>query len=192
MFSHSHTDHYNPEYHKLASIAERARCIISYDIYEQYGEPEIEYHIVRPGDRVRINGLNITAFDSSDIGVSYVIEADDVRIYFSGDNAYWVREGLSDEINKIIEKKFYSILVKINRSYSRVDIAFTPICMVCEKLGGIEDVAKILKPKLLVPIHLRGNVRILEELRRYLMALTNKVFIYSKAGDHYYFSKKAP
>ena len=183
LFSHGHLDHFNPNFLTLKDIVEEFYCVISYDIAEEYEELVGACTVVTPGDSLNLYGFDIVAFESSDRGVSYVLKINGVTLYFAGDNANWARKELSEELNLIIKRKFMNSIKSIANSFGSTDVAFTPICITCEDLGGITYVLTTLKPKLLIPIHLRGRTQIIRGLRTLLEKLAKNVFMYETLGD---------
>lgn len=189
LFSHVHSDHFNPNFLSLRELVHDIRCIISYDIAEIYKRLAKEHIVVRPGDLIRVNKLKIKVFNSSDQGVSYVLGINNSLLYFAGDNANWARNELSQEINMIIREKFMETIEQIARTFRRIDVVFTPICTICEDLGGITYISRKLRPELLIPIHLGGQTWILKYLESTLKDLAGSIFLYEKLGDKILFQK---
>jgi len=187
LFSHSHADHFNPNFSTLREGVRNFQCIVSYDILESYGELIKRCIVVEPGDQLSISNFKVKVFGSSDQGVSYVLEISDVLLYFAGDNGNWVRDELPEELSTMIKSKFIETINQIARCYRSIDIVFTPICIFCEDLGGVRYVSEKLKPKLLIPMHLRGQIQILNKIAPLLKELARKVFVYEKLGDEIHF-----
>lgn len=88
--SHSHADHYNPEVFSLLSAAgmRHIRAVLSDDIMA----PEnIDVLTVSPGkDYILGPQLTLTTFQSTDLGVAFLIEDQNSLIYHAGDLNDWV------------------------------------------------------------------------------------------------------
>lgn len=90
LSSHSHNDHYNPQIFKLLSHAgmQQVQAVLSDDI----APPE---HIatlqVAPGKEYILGEKQkLTTFQSTDLGVAFLIEEEEGLIYHAGDLNDWV------------------------------------------------------------------------------------------------------
>ena len=176
LFTHSHSDHFSPDFTELAELAGEFACVASRDVAERC-------LAVEPGDHASAMGVDVWAFGSSDVGASFVLRMAGRTVYAAGDNAYWVRAELPEELNRLIGERFYAVLREVRERFAPVDVALTPLCPACERLGGVGDVAALLRPALLVPTHLRGEVELLRGYASYLRGLAKSVFLYSRPGD---------
>lgn len=92
LSSHSHSDHYNPEIFDLLKDAgmQHIRAVLSDDIAPP---ADIEVQLVSPGREYSLgSGQRLTTFQSTDLGVAFLIEDADTLIYHAGDLNDWVWE----------------------------------------------------------------------------------------------------
>lgn len=159
--SHSHYDHFNREVLDWDREYPNISYVLSYDIYESEKIPlKNNYYIAHKNEKIYLNSsLEIYSFDSTDLGVSFLIRAEELIIFHSGDLNWWNwGEEDTEEEAQEMESKFKSIIKEIEgvvKELGVIDIAFFPVD---PRLGiysknGAEYFCKTLNPKLLVPMH---------------------------------------
>lgn len=166
------------------------KCIVSKDVAELCSECTKICNVVDAGDRVSIGEILVRVYGSTDLSVSYIIEVNNIKLYFSGDNTDWRRSSLPEDVNEQIRKTFESVVNELKKKEEHVDILFANFCTQCERYGGIDVLCNILKPNFLVPMHLHGNTKLLKTYYDYLIELAPQVFIYEKPGDTIDIDKK--
>lgn len=100
LSSHSHSDHYNAEVFSLLSNAgmRHIRAILSEDIK---APEKTDFLHVSPGREYDLGAqLRLTAFQSTDLGVAFLIEDQGTLVYHAGDLNDWVWEGESASYNE--------------------------------------------------------------------------------------------
>ena len=121
LSSHSHGDHYNPA---VFSKLPEARAILSDDIPAPQG---VDALLVSPNREYSLGpGQKLTTFRSTDLGVAFLIEEEDGRIYHAGDLNDWVWEGEPDDWNRDMTaayRKEMDLLAKTLGSHP-LDLAF--------------------------------------------------------------------
>ncbi len=124
--SHGHADHYNPEIFSMltASGMQHIRAVLSDDIEVPAGintlqvSPEKEYDL----------GLQqkLITFQSTDLGVAFLLEDQQKLIYHAGDLNDWVWEEESDSYNEQMSidyrKQIRLLSEKLN--HREIDVAF--------------------------------------------------------------------
>jgi len=126
LSSHGHADHYNPEvFSMLAALGmQHIRAILSEDI-------EVPVNInslhVSPGKKYDLGPRQkLTTFQSTDLGVAFLIEDQNTLIYHAGDLNDWVWEEESDSYNEqmtVNYRKQMDLLAK-ELNHRKVDVAF--------------------------------------------------------------------
>ena len=100
LSSHSHGDHYNPKVFSLLTTAgmRHIRAVLSDDIEA----PEnMDVLPVSPGMEYALGPQQkLITFQSTDLGVAFLIEDQQERIYHAGDLNDWVWEEETDEYNR--------------------------------------------------------------------------------------------
>jgi len=108
--------------------------------------------------------VKVKAFDSTDEGLSYLVEMDGIRIFHAGDlnNWHWREESTPREIEEA-ERDFQQVMETMRGE--KVDVAFFPVD---PRLGMMFDAgpnyfAMVVKPRLMIPMHFweRAEVMIL-------------------------------
>ena len=185
LASHHHWDHFSPKIYKLANYTKEYHVVLSYDIAEVYRVPRENTTIIHPGKTVMIFGCEIKAFESSDIGVAYLLHLDGLNIYHSGDLSNWARGTLPNEVNEKIVKIYYRALRELKRF--TIDIAFINAVPGINNWTGAIDFVKEVKPKLVAPMHLHGQTMYIKDFVKDLEkeGLAINVFKYRDSGDTY-------
>lgn len=89
---------------------------------------------------------------STDEGVCFLLEIEEKRIYFAGDNADWFWDG--DEQDIVLRRRHSQILERIGK----VDLAFVPIDpRLPDMFSTLEEVERLLMPDKVVPMHMWGK-----------------------------------
>ncbi len=147
--SHRHGDHFNSSILSWKDRIPRIKYILSCDILRR---PD-DAIVIRPGQAIEVDGIKVRAYPSTDAGVAFSVYLAGKHIYFSGDNGFWNWENTKSQEDYLLEA-----LAPIDRSLP-IDIAF----QVCDPKadgkgeGGIGIFELTFQPRLLVPLHLRGD-----------------------------------
>jgi hypothetical protein len=137
--------------------------------------------MISPGQVIEVDDIKVRGYRSSDMGVAFSVYVAGRHIYFAGDNGFWNWKGKRPEAEYISKD-----LALVDRTVP-MDIAF----QVCDPLadgvgdGGTGIFALSFKPKLLVPIHLRGKYEFLKkvELQLRQRGFKNRFWVVKKKGD---------
>lgn len=139
--SHFHKDHYNRDIFTWSERVDNIRFIISKDVARHARHilnRESLYKGCRPspgsvtvlgeGEHYSDACLEVDAFGSTDIGNSYMVRVDGMKIFHAGDlNAWiWKDESTHEEVAQAISD-FKSILIDIRKKCRDIDIAFFPV-----------------------------------------------------------------
>lgn len=149
--SHSHSDHFNKEILKWLNLNENIKYILSDDIKIHKHK---NFYFTKEGDSFELDNLKISTFGSTDLGSSFYVNVEDKNIFHSGDLHLWHWEDDTLEEEKTMYDAYMSELEKIKK-LARIDIAFVPVDprLGVNTLEGVELFYKVLKPKLIVPMH---------------------------------------
>lgn len=122
--SHSHGDHYNKKIFALSDYNPGTRFVLSDDISSNK-ENVIS---MKPGDIHRAPDIEIYAFGSTDLGVSFGIICEGIKIFHAGDLNLWTwkKESTPQEIKQSY-KMFDTELNQIPLVFKEFDIAFFPV-----------------------------------------------------------------
>ena len=81
--SHAHDDHYNKAIFSFADIP-GVRYVLGFD-----APVGSDAHVLRKGDELSLFGVEITAYGSTDEGVSVLVRADGWTLFHAGDLNFW-------------------------------------------------------------------------------------------------------
>lgn len=154
LSSHAHADHFNPEILEFKYKKEDITYILSDDIKD-----EIQYSgafYLSKGAEYRDENIFIKAYGSTDIGISFYLEAEHYKIFHAGDlnNWHWAEEAEKEE-SAGYEKAFLSELSCIEAHIKGLDILFFPIDprLGTDYMRGAVQFTDKVPIKLFVPMH---------------------------------------
>ena len=108
-----------------------------------------------PGDTLTLaEGLTVTAFDSTDLGVSFLVDWNGFRFFHAGDLNFWHwREESTTQDIEEAEKEFRKAMEPLTKE--RIDLAFFPVD---PRQGSMYDAGAnyfimAVKPTLFIPMH---------------------------------------
>ena len=162
LSSHSHGDHYNPA---VFSKAPGARAILSDDIA---APPGIDTLLVAPNREYSLGpGQKLTTFRSTDLGVAFLIEEEDGRIYHAGDLNDWVWEGEPDDWNRDMTAAYRAEMALL--AGKTADIAFIPADPRLEDWFylGVDDFMQQSDARYIFPMHFWGDFSVCEKLKNH-------------------------
>ncbi|MBQ7184363.1 MAG: MBL fold metallo-hydrolase [Clostridia bacterium] len=147
--SHDHPDHLDEVIYQWDKPGVDITYVISWDLPSRMRGKRM--HV---GDRIQIGDAVITAYDSTDKGVSFYVEIDGCRIFHAGDLNlwHWREENSLHEITQA-EKSFYAKMKDVEKL--NIDLAMFPVD---PRMGGFFDAGAnyfimSVKPRLFIPIH---------------------------------------
>ena len=162
FISHAHPDHFDPEvmnWHRLFPVT----YVVSHDM-----PIGVRGKRMAPGDAVSFgHRVKVKAFDSTDLGVSFLVDLDGIRIFHAGDLNFWHwrEESTVAEIEEA-EEEFNRALVPL--SGEPIDIAFFPVDPRQGRMfdAGANTFIMSVKPRLLIPMHFWGRAETAVEFAR--------------------------
>lgn len=166
LSSHGHHDHYNPEIFSILSTSgmQNIYAILSEDIEVPENVNVLQ---VSPGKEYHLwMQQKLTTFESTDLGVAFLIEDQGEIIYHAGDLNDWVWEEESDSYNEqmtIDYRKQIDLLSK-KLNYREIDVAFVVLDPRQEKDydKGICYFLEHIPVKKVYPMHYWENVDIID------------------------------
>ncbi|MBI9110387.1 MBL fold metallo-hydrolase [Maridesulfovibrio ferrireducens] len=183
FFSHSHLDHFAPDYMDVCGGANSVKAVLSDDIEEMY--PDIFFEnalVVEPDQKYVFENLKIETLMSNDLGVAFMIETvEGVKIYNGGDLACWDWESSSEADQKFTRDFFDKAADRIAGFGSH--IVFSNVDRRLESLAGGPFLVEAVKPQVFIPTHALGRTAWLEGIHERLGIESRKCFSYRRAGD---------
>lgn len=183
FFSHSHADHCSPEIIDLAAKAASVRYVLSYDVPDMFPELDVEGAVVvePEGEEYQAGDLAVTALESTDLGVAFLIRAPEGLVYFGGDLAEWTWDNLADTAREH-ETAYFDECLEALKAFGP-DIAFANLDLRLPNLGGGPKLLAHVAPKVFVPMHGFGMTGELAAAAGRLRAPGTAIFIYKNTGD---------
>ena len=139
-----------------------------------------------PGDSLLLApGIRVTAYGSTDMGVSYLVDIGGLRVFHAGDLNlwHWREESTLREI-EAAEKAFEEAVKPLIGQ--RIDICMFPVD---PRMGAMFDAGAnyfilSVKPRLLIPMHWQGRSEIAVDFARRAKSKTTEVVPMTKPGEY--------
>lgn len=128
LASHSHADHFNPEILQWRNQRPDIQYLFSEDIRE---EGKACYHdaaFLKKGESWNDDLLRVKAFGSTDLGISFLLNTDNRKIFHAGDlnNWHWAEESTPEEIEEA-ETNYLRELETLAQETDHLNLALFPI-----------------------------------------------------------------
>ena len=123
--SHSHGDHFDPVIFTWDSSEQPITYVLSDDVFPKRIPAGHRCHVLKEGEKLSQDGLIITAYGSSDLGLSFLIEADGLRIFHAGDLNWWHWKGETAAEQAYAKNLFHEKMAALRGQ--QIDIAFFPV-----------------------------------------------------------------
>ena len=128
LSSHFHPDHFNRDILSWKEQWPDIRYIFSKDILKHRRATAEDAVYINKGDVYEDENIRIEAFGSTDVGISFLIDLQGVRLFHAGDlnNWHWADESTPQEIKKR-EGDFLAILNDIRKECTAFDLVMFPV-----------------------------------------------------------------
>jgi L-ascorbate metabolism protein UlaG (beta-lactamase superfamily) len=178
--SHSHPDHFNPAILEWQKKRSDIQYIFSHDISVSPKLNNINY--LAPYESQVISGLKIKAYNSTDLGVSFLVRDNGITVFHAGDLNRWYWYDDTPEGRATAEKDFINEIEKIKGE--KIDIAFFPVDPRLREhySGGAEYFIRELAPRFFIPMHFaepESTGSFIEKMKGY----TTKILAFSQEGQ---------
>jgi len=160
LSSHVHPDHFNPEILEWKNRNRNIRYLFSKDILGRRGVTAGDACFLEKGEVFSDECLTVRAFGSTDVGISFLIEAEGQTIFHAGDlnNWHWKDESTPEEA-RASEAAFLNELNDISRFTDTVDVAMFPVDpnMGRDYMLGARQFVERVQTALFAPMHFGEN-----------------------------------
>lgn len=186
--SHEHPDHFDEViYTWRKKLAVEPIYIVSYDMPVATRGKQIA-----PGKTLSFpDGLTVKAFDSTDLGVSFLVQVDGVNIFHAGDLNFWHwrEESTIREIEEA-EQEFYQAVEPICKE--TIDVAFFPVDprQGPQYDAGANHFIASVKPQLLIPMHFWGRIDLAKEFARQCRCAETEILPLCRVGESLVITKE--
>ena len=156
LSSHSHTDHFNPEVLEWKKMHTDIQNVFSKDILEN-GEARLnDACYFSQGETWADGVLEVEAFGSTDLGISFFLRLDGKLIFHAGDlnNWHWKEESTEEEVREA-ENAYLAELEILARRTDRVDLVMFPVDprLGQEYMLGAKQFVDRFRVGMFVPMH---------------------------------------
>ena len=176
--SHAHDDHYNKAIFNFADIP-GVRYVLGFD-----APVGSDAHVLRKGDELSLFGVEITAYGSTDEGVSFLVRMGGWTLFHAGDLNFWHwREESSFKEIAQAEADFHAeVAPLIGRE---IDFAMFPLD---PRMGEMYDAGAQyflieVRPKVLIPMHWWGRAEAALEFARRNRSKHSEIIALTRPGE---------
>lgn len=186
LVSHGHADHFNPDILKWREGRHDITYIFSKDVKDSFKMNFDDVIFIDKDETYKDEILQIDAFGSTDLGISFKIQADSKVLFHAGDlnNWHWNEESTPEEI-KEAEDFYLRELNHVAVSTPFLDIAMFPVDPRLGKdyMKGADQFLKSIPTALFVPMHFDVAYDAASAIESVAQKYATKVFIPSQRGD---------
>lgn len=163
FISHDHADHFDEIVYSFDTFGIPVTYIVSHDFPKGKRGKRM-----KPGDEVTLeDGIRVSAYPSTDKGVSFLVQVQDLRIFHAGDLNLWHwRE--ESELFEVLdaERRFDEAMETLKNV--RMDLCFFPLD---PRMGGLFDAGAnhflwTVKPRVFIPMHWYGRSEVAVDYAR--------------------------
>ncbi len=179
FISHEHIDHMDPVVFSW-NAAGNVSYIVSSDM-----PVGTRGKRMAPGDSLALSdNVSVTAFDSTDLGVSFLVDFGGVRLFHAGDLNFWHwrEESTMQEIEEA-DAEFRKAVAPLSRE--KIDIAFFPVDPRQGTMfeAGANYFILSVKPRILIPMHYFHRADTAVDYARTASCRTTEVIALPGYGD---------
>lgn len=179
FISHEHPDHMDPVVYEW-----RKDFPITYIVADDMPVGTRGKHI-KKGDEMRLTSrVSVKAFDSTDLGVSFLVDVCGIKVFHAGDLNFWHwrEESTVKEIEEA-DEAFRKAVEPI--THEAIDVAFFPVDPRQGRLfdAGANYFILSVKPRLLIPMHFWGRAEIAVKFARQSRCRETEVVAMTRFGE---------
>ena len=187
LSSHAHPDHFNPEIVKWREQRPDIQYVFSSDIRSSINAGDWGACYLDRSEVFSDRFLRIKAFGSTDVGLSFAIEAAGKRIFHAGDfnNWHWNEESTEEEIGQA-ERSFLRKLKILAKAYPAFDLAMFPVDPRLGKdyMRGAEQFVRAIRTGLFAPMHFGLGYAEANAFEPVALANKSRFFSIEKCGEN--------
>ena len=179
LITHSHPDHFDPIVYQWENEP-NVQYILSYEIPVEYKGIRME-----AGKTVTLQeNIQVTAFESTDLGLAYLVDINDIHLFHAGDLNFWHwrEESTAQEIEEA-EVAFKEACKPIIGK--PIDVAFFPVDPRQGRLfdAGANYFAMTVKPRLMIPMHFWNRNELIVEYARRSRSRETEIIVMTYQGE---------
>ena len=184
--SHWHPDHFSKEVLEWKSVRPDIQYIFSKDILKKKLATQDDADFMIKGDIWQDENIRIKAFGSTDVGISFLIEAGGKKVFHAGDlnNWHWDEESTPEEI-QTSERHFLREIKALYNETNDLDAAMFPVdCRLGKNyMRGAEQLVDLLRVGVFIPMHFGETYNEANAFEKYAEDAGCRFFKLTKTGD---------
>ena len=182
--SHSHPDHFNPEIFTWQKFKPDIQYVLSDDI--QVPQTVKNSFFLSPYDTLELEDLKVKAYNSTDLGISFLIKTQGIQIFHAGDYNWWHWLDTPAEMADA-EKRFKAELQKLKGGEGKIDIAFFPVDPRLEQnySSGAENFIREISPRVFIPMHFADTPEITKIFRNKMQGAVCEILEIEEKGQEF-------
>lgn len=189
--SHSHHDHYNRVIFDWEKYCDQISYILADEVEP---EPELKnednLYLMEKDEELQLEQINISSYGSTDEGVSFLVELENLAIFHAGDLNWWKWKKFTEEVQKREAREYKREVEKFKDK--QIDIAFVPVDPRLEEhyyLAGEYFIDQV-KPALFVPIHFADNYDVTKFFKDRFNSNQTRVAEITEPGEKILYTRK--
>ncbi len=190
LSSHFHEDHFNPEILLWKKKKTDITYIFSKDILKRKRAGKEDVIFLKKGEKYETPSLQVEAFGSTDIGISFYIIFEGRTIFHAGDlnNWHWKDESTPEEV-KEAEDHFLDELAALRKQVHALDLAMFPVDarMGTDHARGAEQFLEAIPTRLFAPMHFEPDYGPVRDFRAFAAQHGVDYFEITHKGQDIYF-----
>ena len=184
--SHWHPDHFSKEVLEWKSVRPDIQYIFSKDILKKKLATQDDADFMIKGNIWQDENIRIKAFGSTDVGISFLIEAGGKKVFHAGDlnNWHWDEESTPEEI-QTSERHFLREIKALYNETNDLDAAMFPVdCRLGKNyMRGAEQLVDLLRVGIFIPMHFGETYDEANTFKKYAENAGCRFFELTKTGD---------
>ena len=189
--SHSHHDHYNQVIFEWEKYCDQINYILAAEVELKSDlKNKDNLYLMEKDEELKLGNVEISSYGSTDEGVSFLVELEDLSIFHAGDLNWWKWKKFSAKVQKREEREYKREVDKLTGK--QLDIAFVPVDPRLEEhfyLAGDYFITEI-RPSLFVPIHFGDNYDVTKFFRDRFNSNQTRVAEINEPGEKILYTKK--
>lgn len=187
LSTHFHPDHFTSEVLRWRQERPDIKYILSKDILRRRRAAKEDALFLGKGAKYNDDNISVEAFGSTDVGVSWYIEAEGKKIFHAGDlnNWHWQEECPLEESLQY-EKAYLGELKDVCKVVKFLDLAMFPVDarLGKEYMRGPRQFLERIPTALFAPMHFTTNpIERIQAFKPIAESLNTKFFVIEKEGD---------
>ena len=188
LASHFHPDHFNPAVLRWQEQKADIHYLFSRDILKHKRAKAEDAIYLRKGEQYVDERLRVTACGSTDVGVSFLVELNGLKIFHAGDlnNWHWEEESTPQEIAQM-EGDFKKELNDLAKLAPQLDLAMFPVDprIGGDYMRGARQFLNRIPTRCFVPMHFWGQPQKIVPFGVYAESKGTRFVLLGELGDEF-------